>query len=95
MVFLAAEKSDALSFINEYPNKFDQFLSEDINSIYEFFKNKTVIMISRRFSTVRNADRIIVLDHGKIIEEGSHEYLMSINGYYAKVFNLQARGYEG
>lgn len=95
MVFLAAEKSDALSFINEYPNKFDQFLSEDINSIYEFFKNKTVIMISHRFSTVRNADRIIVLDHGKIIEEGSHEYLMSINGYYAKAFNLQARGYEG
>lgn len=52
-------------------------------------------MISHGFSTVRNADRIIVLDHGKIIEEGSHEYLMSINGYYAKVFNLQARGYEG
>ncbi len=50
--------------------------------------------MSHRFSTVRNADRIIVLDKGKIVEEGSHNHLMALNGYYAKAFNLQAEGYS-
>ena len=63
------------------------------SNIYKFIKGKTVIIISHRFSTVRNADRIIVLDKGKIIEEGSHEELLKMNGKYAKAFNLQARGY--
>lgn len=64
------------------------------DNIYKFSKGKTVIIISHRFSTVRNADRIIVLDKGKIIEQGSHEELLKINGKYAKAFKLQARGYQ-
>lgn len=64
------------------------------NRIYDFFDKKTVIIISHRFSTVRNADRIIVLDHGKIIEEGSHSDLMAKNGLYAQAFKLQAEGYN-
>ncbi len=64
------------------------------DNIYKFSKNKTVIIISHRFSTVRNADRIIVLDKGKIIEQGSHEELLKINGKYANAFKLQARGYQ-
>lgn len=63
------------------------------NKIYEFFKNKTVIIVSHRFSTVRNADRIIVLENGQIIEMGKHDELMAQDGYYAKAFNLQAQGY--
>lgn len=63
------------------------------NRIYEFFKGKTVIIISHRFSTVRNADRILVIDGGKIAEEGSHEQLMALNGKYAEAFLLQAKGY--
>ncbi len=63
------------------------------NRIYEFFKNKTVIIISHRFSTVRNADRILVMENGAIIEEGTHNHLMAKNGYYAKAFLLQAEGY--
>ncbi len=64
------------------------------NRIYEFFENKTVIIISHRFSTVRNADRILVLDEGQIVEDGSHEELMNLIGKYAHAFNLQAKGYE-
>ena len=61
--------------------------------IYEFFEDKTVIIISHRFSTVRNADRIIVVNEGEIVEEGTHTHLMSLNGKYAKAFRLQAEGY--
>jgi ATP-binding cassette subfamily B protein len=64
------------------------------DNIYKFAKDKTVIIISHRFSTVRNADRIIVLDKGRIIEQGSHEELLKNNGKYARAFKLQAKGYQ-
>lgn len=73
----------------------------DAKAEYEIFQNvqklqkdKTVIIISHRFSTVRNADRILVLQGGKIVEEGSHKKLMDKNGLYAELFELQARGYN-
>jgi len=73
----------------------------DAKAEYEIFervqklqKDKTVIIISHRFSTVRNADRILVLDEGRIIEEGNHEKLMKKTGLYAELFNLQAQGYK-
>lgn len=64
------------------------------DNIYKFAKDKTVIIISHRFSTVRNADRIIVLDKGKIVEQGSHEDLLKNDGKYAHAFKLQAKGYQ-
>jgi ATP-binding cassette subfamily B protein len=64
------------------------------NKIYDFFENKTVIIISHRFSTVRNADRIIVLDKGKIVEDGNHKELMALGGKYCEAFRLQAKGYD-
>ncbi|MBP6976364.1 ABC transporter ATP-binding protein [Candidatus Dojkabacteria bacterium] len=64
------------------------------NRIYNFFDNKTVLIISHRFSTVRNADRIIVLRDGKVIEEGSHKELMKLNGVYTDNFKKQAEGYN-
>lgn len=64
------------------------------NKIYEFFANKTVIIVSHRFSTVRNADRIIVLDKGKIIEQGTHQELLDLGGHYTHAFKLQAEGYR-
>ncbi len=73
----------------------------DAKAEYEIFervqklqKDKTVIIISHRFSTVRNADRILVLDEGRIIEEGNHEKLMKKKGLYAELFTLQAQGYK-
>ncbi|MEK7497876.1 MAG: ABC transporter ATP-binding protein [Patescibacteria group bacterium] len=68
--------------------------SQIFDNIYKFIKNKTVIIVSHRFSTVRNADRIIVLDEGRIIEDGSHEQLLKLNGKYARAFKLQAKGYQ-
>jgi len=52
------------------------------------------VLISHRFSTVRMANRILVLDKGQIIEMGSHEELISKNGHYAELFSLQAKGYK-
>ncbi len=57
-------------------------------------EHKTVIFISHRLSTTRNADKIFMMEKGKIIESGSHEELMNLNGKYAEMFNLQAEKYN-
>ncbi len=60
----------------------------------ELTKGKTAVLISHRFSTVRMADRILVLEKGELLEEGNHEALLQKNGRYAELFSLQARGYQ-
>ncbi|MEV6278767.1 ABC transporter ATP-binding protein [Nocardia sp. NPDC051832] len=55
---------------------------------------RTVVLITHRLASVRYADRIYVLDHGRIAEHGAHRELMSRNGIYAEFYNLQARAYE-
>lgn len=59
----------------------------------ELIRDRTAVLISHRFSTVRMADRILVLEHGKKLELGSHEELLAKNGKYAELFDLQAQGY--
>lgn len=73
----------------------------DARSEYEIFKNilksqegKTTLIISHRFSTVRKAEQIIVLDHGVVVEQGTHGELMKKKGLYAEMFTLQAEGYN-
>jgi len=67
-------------------------------SVFERFaeltKGKSAVLISHRFSTVRMADRILVLDKGELIEIGSHEELLKKEGRYAELFHLQAQGYR-
>jgi len=60
----------------------------------ELMQGRVAVLISHRFSTVRMADRIVVLSEGRIIELGSHEELMAHNQSYAHLFNLQAEGYR-
>lgn len=59
----------------------------------ELIEEKTAVLISHRFSTVRMADRILFLENGQLLELGSHEELLALNGKYAELFNLQAQGY--
>lgn len=74
--------------------------SVDVKTEYEIFrrfneltKGRVSILISHRFSTVRMADRIFVIDHGRIIEQGGHEDLMKLGGKYAMMFTMQAEKY--
>ncbi len=60
----------------------------------ELTQGKMAVIISHRFSTVRMAEHIVVLKHGEIIEQGSHDELLTGNGLYAELFNLQAAGYR-
>ncbi|MEO8692740.1 MAG: ABC transporter ATP-binding protein [Acidimicrobiales bacterium] len=72
----------------------------DARAEYELFENirslsdgRTVLLISHRFSSVRSADRIYVLDKGLIVERGNHDQLMARSGLYAELFTLQAAAY--
>jgi ATP-binding cassette, subfamily B, bacterial len=74
----------------------------DAQAEYELFerlrsltRGKTAVYISHRFSTVRRADRILFLEHGRLVEQGTHEQLMRLNGRYARLFRLQASAYTG
>jgi len=60
----------------------------------ELSRGKMTILISHRFSTVRMADQIVVIDRGRVVERGSHEELMKLGGQYAYLFSLQAEGYR-
>jgi ATP-binding cassette subfamily B protein len=64
------------------------------NNIFKQFNKKTALIVSHRFSTVRRADRIIVLEHGKVIETGSHKQLLKNKGLYHELFTKQAEGYK-
>ncbi len=67
--------------------------SEIFGQLQHIAAGATTLLIAHRFSTVRMADRIIVIKQGKIIEDGTHEALMSVDGTYAHLFRLQAAGY--
>ena len=61
--------------------------------IRDLLAGRSVVLISHRFSSVRSADRIYVLEHGRVVEAGSHAELMAAGDRYAELFTLQARAY--
>jgi ABC-type multidrug transport system fused ATPase/permease subunit len=68
--------------------------AEIFERILKATRRATTILISHRFSTVRHADRICVLEHGRVIELGTHEELMALRGRYCTMFELQASRFE-
>ena len=82
-LILLDEPSSALDIRNE------RLLQEALNKLME---NRTVVVVAHRLSTVRQADCIIVLDKGRVVESGTHEQLLAHEGYYAKLLDGEERG---
>ena len=59
------------------------------NAIQKMMAGRTSIVIAHRLSTIQNADKILVLDHGRIVEEGNHQELLSKGGFYTQLYNMQ------
>jgi ATP-binding cassette subfamily B protein len=68
--------------------------AEVFKHVRDMAQGRMTILISHRFSTVRMADEIVVLDAGRIVERGNHDSLMQQHGVYARLFGLQASGYR-
>lgn len=88
-------KKAEILVLDEPTSNVDPEAEEKIfNELLRISPNKILIFVSQRFSTVRRADKILVVDKGRIIEQGSHEQLMDLKGKYARLFKLQAKGYK-
>ncbi len=62
-------------------------------ALWELMKAKTAVVIAHRLSTIQRLDRIVVMDEGKVIEQGSHKSLLKQEGLYAKLWNHQSGGF--
>ena len=86
-------RSPKFLVLDEPTASVDAQAEEDIFREIEANKDQTRLLISHRFSTVRNADQIVVLDDGKVHEAGTHRELMERDDVYASLFRIQAKGY--
>ena len=89
-------KNSEIAVLDEPSSALDPVAEYDMyNSMMRACEDKTVIFISHRMSSAVLADRIILLENGRIVESGSHAELMKKDGQYAKLFEMQAAGYKG
>lgn len=84
----------SITILDEPTASIDAVTEEKIfTSLEKHMDGKTVILITHRFSTVKNAHKILMLENGRIIEHGSHKELMHLGGKYADLYNMQAKRY--
>ena len=90
LIARAVYKNPEFIFFDEATNALDANNEKKImQNLDEFFKGKTVVVVAHRLSTVKNADQIIVLENGKIIEKGNHETLTKLKGAYYELVKNQ------
>lgn len=85
-------QNPSILILDEATASVDPFTELQIQEAMEkVMENRTTIVVAHRLTTVRHVDRIVVLDHGKIVEEGNHNTLLKKNGYYARLYNTYFR----
>ena len=90
LIARAVYKDPAYIFLDEATNALDARNEKTIvENLYRFYKGRTVVVVAHRLSTVKNADQIIVLGNGKIIETGSHALLIEKQGAYYNLIKNQ------
>ncbi len=90
LIARAVYKNPEFIFLDEATNALDANNEKEImKHLHEFYKGKTVVVVAHRLSTVRDADKIVVLDQGKVAEEGTHQELTALRGKYYELVKNQ------
>lgn len=95
LIARAAYKDSSCYLLDEPTSALDPVIESEIYQKYnEITKGKTVVFVSHRLASTRFCDRILYLKNGQIVEQGSHEDLLELNGEYTKMYQTQAQYYK-
>lgn len=90
LIARAVYKNPDYIFLDEATNSLDAANEHDIvENLRDFYKGRTVVIVAHRLSTVRDADQIVVLDKGSIVEQGTHDTLVNVKGHYYNLIKNQ------